>query len=377
MELIKRINKAGKQDFNHNLFMNFAAKIASIFSILFAMSIVYELRNHVDTWLLIMLSTFITFFLIVNEVIKVRSIKAMYNNKLKSLLTFSFTFILSLSLSSIGVYLWVNKTDEINSESLLNKSVESNIIKSDYRVKFDSVRKNKFEDTEQYKQLNEALSFWKTRVAGNTEERSNIRENIGRIEENIRNDRDIFYQKQQILINELEYELQSKLDIIDISFTNQSKKINRNNFLTYILLTLIIVVEFVIIYLNNNIAKIDNEFVHYTNNDLIKKYKIGRKLLESLYLTANQSYLDDGQTVLITNINKAKYSYVNKIENLTWEDLVELYNLFIDLDILDRGYIKKKNEEDDDKGVLTNHFQMNDSKMALNRYDKYYEIILK
>jgi hypothetical protein len=376
MELIKKINSVGKQNFQNNLFVNIAAKIASVFSILFAMSIVYELRNHVDLWLLIMLSIFISFFLIVNEVIKVRSIKAMYNNKLKSLLTFLFTFILSLSLSTIGIYLWVNKTDNINSESLISKAVESNDLKSYYRMQIDSIRNNKFESTEEYNDLNKSLSFWKSRKATDLEERANIRENIIKIENQIQTNRKEYYDNQKRSISNLENELQSKLDIVDVKFTNQSKEVNKNNFLTYILLTLIVVVEFAIIYLNNNIAKVETEFIQYTNNDVVKKYKVGRKLLECLFLTSNRVVKDDNSTELITNINKAKYSHVNKLENLQWEDLIELYNLYIDLDILDRGFVKKK-DESDENGVLTNKFQVEDIESALKRYDQYYNVILK
>lgn len=166
------------------------------------------------------------------------------------------------------------------------------------------------------------------------------------------------------------------MDIVDVKFTNQSKEVNKNNFLTYILLTLIIVVEFAIIYLNNNIAKVETEFVQYTNNDIVKKYKVGRKLLESLFLTSNRVDTGNGYTELITNINKAKYSHVNKLENLQWEDLIELYNLYIDLDILDRGFVKKK-DESDENGVLTNKFQVEDIESALKRYDQYYNVILK
>ena len=376
MELIKKINSVGKQNFQNNLFVNIAAKIASVFSILFAMSIVYELRNHVDSWLLIMLSIFISFFLIVNEVIKVRSIKAMYNNKLKSLLTFLFTFILSLSLSTIGIYLWVNKTDNINSESLITKAVESNDLKSVYRTQIESIRNNEFESSNQYKQLSEDLTFWRNRRAADVEERGYIRDNIVRIENQIQTNRKEYNDNQNLSISNLENELQSKLDIVDVKFTNQSKEVNKNNFLTYILLTLIVVVEFAIIYLNYNIAKVDTEFVQYTNNDIVKKYKVGRKLLESLFLTANMVVMDDNYTELITNINKAKYSYVNKLENLQWDDLIELYNLYIDLDILDRGFVKKK-EESDETGVLTNKFQVENIESALKRYDQYYNVILK
>src|SRR5690606_12672978 len=239
-------------------------------------------------------------------------------------------FILSLSLSTIGIYLWVNKTDNINSESLISKAVESNDLKSYYRMQIDSIRNNKFESTEEYNDLNKSLSFWKSRKATDLEERANIRENIIKIENQIQTNRKEYYDNQKLSISNLENELQSKLDIVDVKFTNQSKEVNKNNFLTYILLTLIVVVEFAIIYLNNNIAKVETEFIQYTNNDVVKKYKVGRKLLECLFLTSNRVVKDDNSTELITNINKAKYSHVNKLENLQWEDLIELYNLYID-----------------------------------------------
>ena len=93
-------------------------------------------------------------------------------------------------------------------------------------------------------------------------------------------------------------------------------------------------------------------------------------------MTSNRVVKDDNSTELITNINKAKYSHVNKLENLQWEDLIELYNLYIDLDILDRGFVKKK-DESDENGVLTNKFQVENIESALKRYDQYYNVILK
>ena len=115
MKTIDRILSFSKNDFN-NKFANITAKIASVFSVFFALSITIELKQHIDTWLFIVLSIFIVFFLIVNEVIKVTNIWKLHQYEFKNLITFIITFTLSLSLSGVGIYLWVNKSEVINNK---------------------------------------------------------------------------------------------------------------------------------------------------------------------------------------------------------------------------------------------------------------------
>jgi branched-subunit amino acid ABC-type transport system permease component len=148
MKLIKKLN----EDFNQGIdrFTNVAAKIASVFSVIFAMSIVYEFRNHIDFWLVGVLSIFIAFFLIVNEVIKVRSIKNVHNGNNKALFSFIFTFVISIALSGTGIYLWVNKTQDINSKSLIDKTVKVNDIKAESSNELEKINSNTYEDSKQF-----------------------------------------------------------------------------------------------------------------------------------------------------------------------------------------------------------------------------------
>jgi hypothetical protein len=202
------------------------------------------------------------------------------------------------------------------------------------------------------------------------DERTEIRNTIREIQNTINNNRKEFNSKQKNLISEKQNELNSKLKIVDVEFNNQSKEVNKNNFLTYILLTLVIIVEFAIIYLNNNIAKEDREILNLKTNDEVHKYLIGRKVLKSLYLTAEY----DENYELFTTIKKAQY-LANKTSNLKWEDFAELYNLYIDLGILDNGSTMKPKDENK-KGILMNKIQMRSKDAALSAFDKFYDVIL-
>src|SRR6056297_140797 len=98
MKLIKELNK-NRLNIGTDLFTSISAKTASVFSVIFAMSIVHQLKDHVEIWLVGILSVFIAFFLIVNEVIKVKSIKNVHNGNNKALLSFIFSFVISIALS--------------------------------------------------------------------------------------------------------------------------------------------------------------------------------------------------------------------------------------------------------------------------------------
>lgn len=367
LEFLKRVNQS---NFSTDVFTKVSAKIASVFSVIFAMSIVYELHNHIELWLVGILSVFIAFFLIVNEVIKVRSIKNIHNGNNKALLSFIFTFVISIALSGTGIYLWVNKTQEINSKSLLNKTIKINDVRSKYTNEIEKIKSVSFEDSKEFLNLKKSLEFWKKRSAATLDERTEIRNTIKDIENNINQRRIKFEEKQNSLIKEKENELQSKLKIIDVEFNNQSKEVNKNNFLTYILLSLVIIVEFAIIYLNGSIAKTESKILNLKNDYEVNKYIYGRKILESIYLTADF----DEENKLYTNIKKASYIGFKTSKNLQWDDITELYNLYIDLRILDNGFISES--KDNKKGVLTNKILITDKNIALKKFDEFYSILL-
>lgn len=104
MNITKQILKESTI-FNLDSDKKLSALVASIFSVLFSLSIVLELANIVNGIVLIFLTIFTVLFLITNERIKVQQLKNVYKGSKKSILPFMVTFVISIVLSSIGIYL--------------------------------------------------------------------------------------------------------------------------------------------------------------------------------------------------------------------------------------------------------------------------------
>jgi len=78
-----------------------------------------------------------------------------------------------------------------------------------------------------------------------------------------------------------------------------------------------------------------------------------------------------------TNIEKAKYSYSNKDNVLSWEDITRLYNILIDLGILDNGEIREIDLPNGNvKKLLYNKFLVSESE-AHQIFDNYFEKYFK
>lgn len=376
MKATKKILKLEKKENNiNNLFLNVTAKIASVFSIFFSLSIVLELKEYIEIWLFIILSIFLIFFLIVNEVVKVTNVRKLYFNHIKSLLTFLITFILSISLSGFGIYFWVNKTDEISSRNNEDKALSINNIKSKYSNEKFILFNSKYDDSNEYKSLNNDLTFWKNRRGFDVDDTKNIRENITRVENELSKGRVKFEEdkKKQLLL--IESNVENEISIIEMQHNNNIIKISKNNFLTYILLSLVLIVEFAIIYLNIQYIAVEQKFKKKVDKTIYSKYIIGRKLLENLYMSADVN--ENGK--LITSINKAKYSIVNRMINIEWNELNDVYNMLMDMKILVNSTNVGHNEEYK-KGVITSEIHSNNGVYSLDNlleiYDSYFEIVL-
>lgn len=374
MKTIDRILSFSKNDFN-NKFANITAKIASVFSVFFALSITIELKQHIDTWLFIVLSIFIVFFLIVNEVIKVTNIWKLHQYEFKNLITFIITFTLSLSLSGVGIYLWVNKSEVINNKNIEHKIISQNQIRDKYKSEKDFIVNSIYESTEEYSNLNNDLNYWKSRRGFDVEDTKSIRENISRIETTINNGRVKFNNDKQLKLTNIDKIIESENAIVDFKFTSKSKEINKNDFLTYILFTLVIIVEFSIIYLNNLMVVNDNKLkskIDEMDSIVYYKYIHGRKLLENIYLSSTVN--DNG--VKTTSLNKAKYSMVYRMMNIEWEVLVDMYNILMDMNILVDS-VNTISNVDGKKGDIVSIFNPNINTLddALKQYDKFYEIV--
>lgn len=336
------------------------ALIASIFSVLFALSIVLTLKDIVNGFTLVFLGLFIVLFVTMNEVVKVKMIKRVFNGNKGSLIPFAITFILSIGLSGIGIWYWTNKTDEIKQVSNINKVNEINVVKNKYADKILNLKNETFETTKEFESLNSELSFLKSRGTASIDERNKVRENIYKLQEQINVSRGTFNDNKlnQIeLLNEL---MNNEMDVINVGYANNMQKTDRNNFISYIFLSLILITEFAIIILNKILSEKENKFNEILNSNFAQKYIIERNILISLY------YLKDKNDII--DINKAKYSPANMNNVLLWEDLTVMYNMFISLGILESVEGEYK--------VLTNRIVV-DREKAIKLFDEYYNTFLK
>ncbi|MFW6220009.1 MAG: hypothetical protein ACOC33_04140 [bacterium] len=349
------IKKENKQDFN-NILENIFAKIGSFFSIFFAMSIVLELANIVQGYVLIFLGIFICLFLLFNEWVKVKSLINLFLHNNKSLFTFIISFILSVGLSGIGIYFWTNKSDEIIDNYNIEKIECIKEVNNDFLIKISKVQNKSYELTDEYKSLSRDLEFWQGRRAADLQEREYIRKQIAGIQDRIDQGRNIFNLNKDQAIQQYNTLKDSEIEVINSEYSKTKNKAGRNNFVSYIFFSLIIITEFVIIILNKNLAEKQKKINDFVSGKDAKMYIIGSKLLTSLYLSKSKNNK--------VNINNAKYSVVNNENVLNWDEIKKLYNLYINLGILSDG------ERIDN--VLTNEILLSE-KEAQKKFQLYFE----
>lgn len=346
------------------------ALISNTFSVLFSLSIVLELKNILSGYVLILLSVFVVLFLIYNEVTKVQYVRKVFKGVKTAIIPLIITFIISLTLASIGIYLFTNKTTDIKDNNNMDKVVKINNINYTYQSKINELNNTMvFETSKEYEALNKELYYWKHLSAATLIERDNIRNRIDKIQNDIQSQRTLFNENKRVSINQLNTLLNNEVQIINTQYNNTNNKSTKNNFISYIFLSLIIITEFATIVLNKNIAEKQILRDEFCNSDLSKKYIVASNILTSMFLTSYKG---------VTNIEKAKYSEANKFE---WNELSLLYNQFINLGILDEGQVIEHKSLDKDynektKKVLTNKFIVDES-IAQVLLNGYYEKLLK
>ena len=328
MNYTNLIKNETKQDFNNVLEKVFAL-IASFFSIFFAMSIVLELANIVQGYVLIFLAIFICLFLLFNEWVKIKSLRNLFLINNKSLFTFILTFILSIGLSGIGVYFWTNKSADITDNNNIEKIEKIKEVNNEFLIKISEVQNKSFEQTTEYKSLFDDLTYWQKRRAADLQEREYIRKQIAGIQSRIDQGRKTFNSAKDQAISQYNTLKDSEIEVINSDYSKTKNKANRNNFVSYIFFSLIIITEFAIIILNKNLAEKQKKINEFVSGKDAKMFIIGSKLLTSLYLSKSKD-----QKV---TINTAKYSVVNNDNVLDWDEIKKLYNLYISLGILSDG----------------------------------------
>jgi len=343
------------------IFDKLPAIIASVFSVLFSLSIVFQLTNIVNGFVLVFLTVFIVLFVTMNEIVKVNQVKKLFNGIKTAIIPFGITLILSIGLSGIGIWFWVNKSDEIKETSNINKVEKINLIKKEYNNKILNLKNDVFENSKEFESLNLELSFLKSRTTSNNDERTLIRENIYKLQNNIQVQREKFNNSKYSEIESLNELMNNDIDVVNVLYQTNMNKTNKNDLISYIFLTLILITEFAIIILNKILSEKENNFNLIVNSDLAKKFLIQRNILESLYLTKGINNK--------VNINDAKYSPANGNNELIWSDITTMYNIFISIGILSETDTNTNN-------VISNTIVL-DKESALKRFDEYFNTFLK
>ena len=335
------------------------ALIANIFSVIFATSIIFELKGIVNGFVLGLLSIFIILFLIQNEIIKVKEIRKVFSGNRNALLPFTITFILSVSLATIGMYFYTNKSTEIKNQSEINKTSDVNVIDLKYQSQYNDVINKSYETTEEFNSLNIELKYWKRASAATLDERNEIRQKIDNLQNVLINNRVLFETNKAEQIKRIEILIKNEKSIIDAKYKNNTDKTKTNDFITYIFLTLILIVEFSTIILNKNIVEKRNYVDQFTTSKFARTYLIASNLLTTLYMSAKNNWV---------NINNAKYSYANKDNILDWDEIKTIYNNFISLGILSAGEIRNENN----KELLYNELLLSEQE-AQKKLENYFE----
>lgn len=275
------------------------ALLFSVFSIIFSLSILKELYSMVETYFLIALGVFIVSFLIYNEIVKVRELRNLFSNKSYSKLLLSITLLISISLSSLGIYFWTNKTHVIENDVLINKSNELNSIE----IQYNSIEYPLFETTQQYKDLQSNISYWQKKSAGSLKERTQIRNRINSYQNTLIKERsnydDLIKSKKQIKLKEKQIAIAG----IKNKYKAVTNNSDRNNNISLIFLVMILITEGLIVMLNKDLCAKQLKIDDFNKSDGIKKYFLFKSILSTIYLTKNKDKLINIREFMLSNLN--------------------------------------------------------------------------
>ncbi len=345
-------------------FMDYVpALIANIFSVIFSTSIILELRGIVSGAVLFLLATFIILFLIQNEIIKVKEIRKVFSGSRNALLPFAVTFLISISLATIGMYFYTNKASEMRDQSAIAKSTEIQAIDLKYQSQYNEINAKTFESTEEFQNLNTELKYWKRSSAASLEERTEIRKKVENLQTVLNNNRVRFETQKSEQLKRIENLSSNDKQIVEAKYSNTMNHSEKNNFISYIFLTLILITEFSTIVLNKNIVEKRNLVEQFAGSRMAKTYLIASNLLSTLYMSVRDGWV---------NINNAKYSIANKDNVLEWDEIKTIYNNFISLGILSSGEVRTETG----KELLYNELLLSETE-AQHKLDNYFERFFK
>lgn len=332
--------------------------VASFFSVLFSLSILLELKKFTSIYVFIFMTIFVFLFLLYNESQKVESLRKVFVGKKSNIITSLLTFCISVALSSIGLYFWVNTTIETTNTNNVKQQTEIRVIDKHYQSKIDSVNNIQL-NSPIYSELKERENvLLKTRHGNDKELRQQILNDIKDTRNKIDAIVKSFEAQKDNKIASLEKDRQSDIDIINATYNVQTSNMNKNNFLTGIFLILVLITEVVILMLAKEFAKEKSRYDNLRKLPETQSFILYRKIISMVYATRNKD-----NTVSIKDIQ------FMPIKGLQWEMVKHLFNLMDSINII--HHTTKNHADKDVYGTLTGT-----KEDALNKLDRYYNELL-
>lgn len=294
--------------------LKISALIASIFSIIFSLSIAVHLKEYVSPAVYTFSAVFVTLLVVFNEWVKVGELRKRNMGKKASLTVIIITFIFSFSMSTTGIYLWTNKTHELDIKIDNNLQLEKLEIEKKYNAKLDSI--DNLPKGKEYEDVSKQIEFWKNRKPANIEERQMIRENIAKLETERNNLYKSYLEYKEGLKQRLNTQKQAELNLIQTHAKNEVKDLNRNDFLSTIFFLMVSFTEFVIIFIQYKISVYFNEEQRGVIA-MVKDFEL-----------RNLTKID---------INKVKYSGFHNIKD--FDKIKLIYNLLVEVGVLNEDFI--------------------------------------
>jgi len=225
------------------------AIIFSILSIGFSLSIIIELSKHVNGLVLIGISILIITVLIYTEINKVQELIKLFKKEKYSLFMLILTHTISIFLSGIGIYFFTDKTTDQSNKLTLSNAQSTIVLTNQYQSKIDSINNLSIQSIIEYVDLNKSLSYWKSRKASDISERNNIRSQIQLIESNLITLSNNFNQNKLDKIDNIIQSKQNDLSLLNVNTNIVNKDIDKNVFLTSVLIGLTLLIKIFIIYI--------------------------------------------------------------------------------------------------------------------------------
>jgi hypothetical protein len=316
---------------------------ASLFSVIFSLSIAKQLIGIVSGWILILLIIFVTLFLLYNEDRKIKELRRQARGRNFNWVTIIFTLFISISMSSIGIYLWTNQTFLKTISNDEKQQVSISLIESDYNVKIDQLRSSSI-NTEEYLQVQKDIEWWKGRRPADLIERAARNNQIAILQERLSDILFSYSEQKNNQLTLLENEKNQKIIEVTTSYNSVSKKLSFDNYISFIFIFLVLVTEFIIINIQREIGRYYNE-------------------TDSVELKIIRDLLNQGMSEI--TIDDIKYSKFNKFEgdsDKVFKQCKKLFNLLLTLEIL-------VDKVDGEKGIKAKFIE---KKKAVKKLRNYY-----